>query len=276
MKFARIIDEAGKETLAVQEADGILYRCKGSSLIDPALKVTNEPVKAQRFLAPVDPRALVCVAASYRAHIEECNLEEQPNPVVFMKNPAAATGHECPIVIPSVCDDEIDYEGELAVVLSQDCYNVTEAEAEKRIAGYTVANDVSARIWQLERGGGQWVRGKSFDTFAPLGPFLVTSDEVGSTDDLTIRTILDGEVVQESSTKLMIRGVTELISFLSQGTTLLAGTVILTGTPKGTGWFRTPRKLMHPGSTVRVAIDRVGTLVNSVIAERNAMECGGN
>lgn len=268
MKFARIIDEAGNEVLAAQRSDGGLVRCEGVSLIDPSLKVLDTPVKATRFLSPVDPRALVCVAASYRAHIEECNLEEQPEPVIFMKNPASATGHECPVVIPSVCDDEVDYEGELAVVLSQDCYNVTEEEAEKCIAGYTVANDVSARIWQLERGGGQWVRGKGFDTFAPMGPFLVTPDEVGDPSDLKIKTVLDGETVQESTTKLMIRGVAELIAFLSQGTTLLAGTVILTGTPAGVGWFRKPRKLLRPGSTVTVEIERVGTLVNPVVAEK--------
>ncbi len=188
--------------------------------------------------------------------------------MIFMKNPAAATGHECPVVVPSVCGDEVDYEGELAVVLSKDCYNVTEEEAGERIAGYTVVNDVSARIWQLERGGGQWIRGKSFDTFAPMGPFLVTPDEVGDPTNLKIKTVLDGETVQESSTKLMIRGVAELISFLSQGTTLLAGTVILTGTPEGVGWFRKPRKLLRPGSTVSVEIEKVGTLVNPVVAEK--------
>ncbi len=267
MKFARVLSESREEIL-VAEVGGKLMRCEGASLIDPDLKMTDEVVKAEHFLAPVDPRALVCVAASYRAHIEECNLEEQPEPVVFMKNPAAATGHECPVVIPSVCADEVDYEGELAVVLSQDCHNVSEEEALERIAGYMVANDVSARIWQLERGGGQWIRGKSFDTFAPMGPFLVTPDEVGDPTDLKIKTVLDGETVQESSTKLMIRGVAELISFLSQGTTLLAGTVILTGTPEGVGWFREPRKLMRPGSTVRVEIERVGTLVNPVVAEK--------
>lgn len=269
MKFARVVDESGKEVLVVQRTDGALYRCEGASLVNPtALRMTGEPVKAERFLSPVDPRALICVAASYRKHIEECNLTEQPEPVIFMKNPAAAQGHECPIVIPSVCGDEVDYEGELAVILSGDCYNVTRQQALERIAGYTAVNDVSARIWQLERGGGQWVRGKGFDTFAPMGPFMVTPDEVGNPDDLKIRTILNGETVQESSTKYMIRGVAELISFLSQGTTLLAGTVILTGTPEGVGWFRKPRLLLRPGSTVSVEIEKVGTLTNPVIAEK--------
>lgn len=268
MRLARIIDGAGRAVSAVQGADGVLYRCDGDTLLNPgAVHITKERVSARRFLPPVDPRALICVAASYRKHIEECKLTEQPEPVIFMKNPAAAQGHECPVVIPAVCGDEVDYEGELAVVLAQDCCNVTEQQALKCIAGYTVANDVSARIWQLERGGGQWVRGKSFDTFAPLGPFLVTPDEVGDPSGLKIRTVLNGEVVQESTTKLMIRGVTELICFLSQGTTLLAGTVILTGTPEGVGWFRQPRKLLRPGSTVCVEIEKIGTLVNPVIAE---------
>ena len=267
MKFARIIDESGKQVLASVDSQGRLVRCEGVSLVDTAaLRITREVVRARRFLPPVDPRALVCVAASYRKHIEECSLTEQPDPVIFMKNPAAATGHECPVVIPPICADEVDYEGELAVVLSRDCRDVAREEVPSRISGYMVANDISARIWQLERGGGQWVRGKSFDTFAPMGQFLVTPDEVGDPGDLVIRTVLDGETVQEATTKMMIRGVPELISFLSQGTTLLAGTVILTGTPEGVGWFRQPRKLLRPGSTVSVEIERVGTLNNPVVA----------
>ena len=267
MKFARVIEKSGDVVLAAQSADGSLVRCEGSSLVDPTtLRMTANPVQPERFLAPVDPRALICVAASYRKHIEECSLTEQPEPVIFMKNPASAQGHECPIVIPSVCGDEVDYEGELGVVLARDCYNLSREETAERIAGYTVVNDISARLWQLERGGGQWVRGKSFDTFAPMGPFLVTPDEVGDVGDLTIKTVLDGETVQESTTKLMIRGVAELISFLSQGTTLLAGTVILTGTPEGVGWFRQPRKLLRPGSTVSVEIEKVGKLINPVVA----------
>lgn len=181
-----------------------------------------------------------------------------------MKNPAAAAGHLEPIRIPSVCGDEVDFEGELTVVLSRDCLNVSPSDAETYLAGYTVANDVSARIWQFERGGGQWVRGKSFDTFAPLGPFLVTPDEIRDPDRLKIKTVLDGEPVQESSTGQMIRKVSELISFLSQHTTLLAGTVILTGTPEGVGWFRTPRKLLRAGSTVRIEIEKIGILTRPV------------
>jgi 2-keto-4-pentenoate hydratase/2-oxohepta-3-ene-1,7-dioic acid hydratase in catechol pathway len=271
MRLARVIDKTGRTTWAAQGRDGALCRCEQVALQDLSrTTVTAERIEVARFLPPVDPRALICVAASYRKHIEESRLTEQPDPVLFMKNPAAATGHREPIRIPAVCADEVDYEGELAVVLGRDCRDATGAEAARAIAGYTVANDVSARIWQLERGGGQWVRGKSFDTFAPLGPFLVTPDEVGDPGTLTLRTLLDGETVQETSTALMIRGVAELLCFLSQGTTLLAGSVILTGTPEGVGWFRQPRKLLRPGSVVSVEIENVGTLVNPVVGQAQA------
>jgi 2-keto-4-pentenoate hydratase/2-oxohepta-3-ene-1,7-dioic acid hydratase in catechol pathway len=261
MKIARVLDTSGKEVLAVLDSDGNFVR------FDTATnKLSSERVEVREFLPPVEPRAIICVAASYRKHIEESNLDEQPEPVIFMKNPAAATGHNCPIILPDVCEDEVDYEGELAVILKKDCCNASEQEAAGSIFGFTIANDVSARKWQLERGGGQWVRGKSFDTFAPVGPWMVTPEDIDNPQDLEIKTILDGEVVQESNTSYMIRSVTELISFLSQGTTLLSGTIILTGTPEGVGWFKEPRLLLRPGCQVSVEIEGIGTLTNTVEA----------
>lgn len=259
------MDEKGRAVAAVQGENGVLFRCEGSDLLHPeTLRPTKEAVRAVCWLSPVNPRALICIGANYRKHLQECSLTELPDPVVFMKNPGAAAGHLEPIRIPSVCGDEVDFEGELAVVLSRDCLNVSPSDAGKYIAGYTIANDVSARIWQFERGGGQWVLGKSFNTFAPLGPFLVTPDEAGDPDRLKIKTVLDGETVQESSTDQMTRKVFELIHFLSQDTTLLAGTVILTGTPEGVGWFRTPRKLLGAGSTVSIEIEKIGILTSPV------------
>jgi 2-keto-4-pentenoate hydratase/2-oxohepta-3-ene-1,7-dioic acid hydratase in catechol pathway len=268
MRLARVLDAAGEAQWVAAGEDGCLWRCGEVDLGNlAATKISSELVLPQRFLAPVPSvGALICVAASYRKHIEESGRTEQPDPIIFMKNPSAATGHKEPIRIPRVCSDEVDFEGELAVVLGRNCLNVTPESAHEAIAGYTVANDVSARAWQLERGGSQWVRGKSFDTFAPMGPFLVTPDEVGDPGKLTLRTILDGETVQQTTTDHMIRGVAELISFISQDTTLLAGTVILTGTPEGVGWFRKPRKLLRPGSTVSVEIEKIGTLTNPVVA----------
>lgn len=266
MKLARVQIENGSVVHVVQGDDGSLYRCEGGSFFDPpSLCITDEVVQAVRFLPPVEPRSILCAGANYHGHISECKLTPQSDPVFFMKNPAAAIGHQHPIVIPACCGDEVDYEAELAAVIGRDCLSVDRAGAADCIAGYLCANDVSARVWQLKRGGGQWVRGKSFDTFAPMGPFLVTPDEVGDPGNLAIRTRLNGETVQESTTACMIHDVLDLISFFSQGTTLPAGTVVLTGTPEGVGWFRTPRKLLHAGSTVEIEIERIGTLVNPVI-----------
>jgi 2-keto-4-pentenoate hydratase/2-oxohepta-3-ene-1,7-dioic acid hydratase in catechol pathway len=262
MKIARVLDFSGEEHFAGLQVDGSFVK------LDSSLnKLTSQKIEVQKYLPPVVPRAIICVAASYRKHIEESNLNEQPDPVIFMKNPAAATGHKCPVILPDICDDEVDYEGELAVVLKKDCRNAGERQAAESILGYTIANDVSARKWQFERGGGQWVRGKSFDTFAPLGPWLVTPDEIGDPDNLEIKTTLNGEVVQHSNTKYMIRNVFELISFLSQGTTLSAGTIILTGTPEGVGWFRTPKLLLEPGCKISIEIEKIGTLTNTVQSE---------
>ena len=266
MKIARVTDSKGNIVLAAQKADGVYLRCAGDDIAEiSADDITEECVEVGSFLVPLEPRAVICVAASYRAHIAECNMEEQPDPIIFMKDPASVNAHQQAIRIPSICADEVDYEGELALYIGRDCLNVSAAEAGDYILGYTAANDVSARSWQLERGGGQWVRGKGFDSFAPLGPVLVTPDEIGDVKNLRITTTLNGQMVQNSNTSYMIRDVYELVSFLSQGTTLLAGTVILTGTPEGVGWARQPRLLLQDGDDVVVEIENVGKLVNHVV-----------
>jgi len=149
-------------------------------------------------------------------------------------------------------------------VIGRTCRNVSEADALDHVAGYTAANDVSARIWQAVKGGSQWNRGKSFDTFAPLGPVMVTPDEVPDANALSIRSILNGEVMQDSNTADMIFNVPTLIRFLSEDTTLLPGTVILTGTPEGIGWARDPKVLLHPGDEITIEIERIGQLTNHV------------
>jgi len=185
-------------------------------------------------------------------------------PVVFMKNPAAAIGHGQAIRLPQVCVDEVDYECELVVVLGKTCRNVACDEALDYVFGYTIGNDVSARSWQLEHGGGQWVRGKSFDTFAPLGPVMVTKDELTTPGSLALRTELNGKVMQCSNTSDMIFDVAYLIEFLSQDTTLLSGTVIMTGTPAGVGWFREPPVLLQAGDRITMTIEGIGQLSNPV------------
>jgi 2-keto-4-pentenoate hydratase/2-oxohepta-3-ene-1,7-dioic acid hydratase in catechol pathway len=263
VKIARIIDTNGSEVLTALQSDGRMLRIEGNVLVD-TLKVTDEVVEVQRWLPPVEPRVIICIGLNYRKHAEEGGFALPKEPVVFIKNISAAIGHNEPIRIPRVCNDEVDYECELAVVISKTCCNVSKEKALDYVLGYTAANDVSARIWQAERGGTQWSRGKSFDTFAPLGPVLVTTDEIVEPNSLSIKTELNGQVVQNSNTRDMIFDVPALISFLSEDTTLLLGTVILTGTPEGIGWAREPRLLLHSGDTITVDIEKIGRLTNKI------------
>jgi 2-keto-4-pentenoate hydratase/2-oxohepta-3-ene-1,7-dioic acid hydratase in catechol pathway len=161
----------------------------------------------------------------------------------------------------------VDYECELAVVIGKSCKNATVENALDHVLGYTCANDVSARDWQLKWGGGQWCRGKTFDTFSPLGPCLVTADEITDPQTLGIRTILNGETVQDWNTDDMIFSVAQIIVFLSGSNTLPAGTVILTGTPHGVGMAAKPPRWLKPGDEVSIEIDGIGRLTNPVLLE---------
>jgi len=263
MKIARVVDSANRMVYAAEQEDGRLLRVETDGPLRFG-KTTQDEVAAVRWLPPVEPRTIICIGANYEAHIKEGGFEIPKYPVVFMKNPAAAVGHLEAIRIPQVCGDEVDYEGELAMVIGKKCCNVPKELALDYVLGYTAANDVSARLWQKEKGGGQWCRGKGFDSFAPLGAFLVTADEIADPNNLTIETRLNGETVQKNNTANMIFDVPTLISFLSQDTTLLPGTVILTGTPQGVGWTRKPRRLLQQGDTVTIEIAGIGQLINPV------------
>lgn len=215
------------------------------------------------------PPAILCIGRNYADHAAEMGGEAPARPVVFMKNPASVIGHDEPIIIPGVCEEhgpQVDYEGELAVVIGSDVRDVSADKALDCVAGYACANDVSARWWQREGAGGQFVRGKSFDTFCPLGE-LRPANDVGDVQDLRLVTRLNGEVVQEASTSLMLHPVASLIAELSRGMTLLAGTVILTGTPAGVGAGRKPPRFLKDGDVVEVEIENVGRLRNPVTCE---------
>jgi 2-keto-4-pentenoate hydratase/2-oxohepta-3-ene-1,7-dioic acid hydratase in catechol pathway len=164
--------------------------------------------------------------------------------------------------------DKVDYECELAVIIGKTCHNVPKEKALDHVLGYTCANDVSARDWQMQFGGSQWCRGKTFATFCPLGPCLVTADEISNPNQLGIRTILNGETMQDWNTNDMIFDVPTLIEFLSGSTVLRPGTVILTGTPHGVGGARKPPVFLKGGDTVTIEIDGIGALTNPVIEER--------
>ncbi len=213
------------------------------------LSKTGEKKKVKKILPPIDPAAILCIGLNYKAHAIETGMDLPKYPVLFMKNPGAAAAHLDDIVIPSSCIDipEVDFEAELGVIIGKKIKDVTPKKALASILGYTCANDVSARRWQKHAGGGQWVKGKSFDTFCPFGPWIVTPDEIKDPNHLDIECVLNGKTMQQSNTSDMIFSVGQIISYLSESTTLLPGTLILTGTPSGVGFTRKPPIYLKPG-----------------------------
>ena len=208
------------------------------------------------------PGKIVCVGLNYRDHAEEQGAALPEAPLLFAKFPTALIGPGDAIVIPPIVT-KCDYEAELGVVLARTVRQVSKENAMEAVAGYVVANDVSAR--DLQFGDGQWTRGKSPDTFCPVGP-LVPAADVPDPHALPIRALLNGEVVQESTTANLVFGVAEVISYASQTATLEAGDLILTGTPAGVGIFRKPPRLLQPGDEITIEIDGVGSLTNPVVA----------
>jgi 2-keto-4-pentenoate hydratase/2-oxohepta-3-ene-1,7-dioic acid hydratase in catechol pathway len=222
------------------------------------------PADQVRLLAPVAPPNVIAIGLNYRKHAEESGAALPERPVVFIKATTAVNNPGDPIALPRTAPDEVDYECELAIVIGKRAKHVSEAEALAYVLGYTCGNDVSARDVQnrLDR---QWARAKSFDTFAPLGPWIETGIE--NPDNLRLSTRLNGQTMQDSSTNDLIFSCRQLIAYLSANMTLLPGTVILTGTPSGVGFARTPPVFLRPGDVVEVEIEGIGTLRNPVIAE---------
>ena len=212
------------------------------------------------------PPAILCIGKNYSDHAAEMGGKAPEALVLFMKNPASVCGDGDSIVIPPICDEhgpQVDFEGELALIVGRDCRDVPEQDALSVLAGYAAANDVTARWWQREGGGGQFCRGKGFDTFCPIGAIVPVS-AVRDPQSLRVVTRLNGTVMQDSSTSLMLHPVARIIAELSRGTTLLSGTVILTGTPAGVGFGRNPKVFMQAGDVVEVEIEGVGRVRNPV------------
>jgi 2-keto-4-pentenoate hydratase/2-oxohepta-3-ene-1,7-dioic acid hydratase in catechol pathway len=209
------------------------------------------------------PQKIVCVGLNYRDHAEEQGVDLPERPLLFAKWPNTLIGPGEPIVIPPLTE-RVDYEAELGVVIGSRARHVSVETALEAVAGYVCANDVSAR--DLQFGDGQWTRGKSLDTFCPVGPALVPASDVPDPQALGIRAILNGEVMQDSTTANMVFGVAEIVAFVSQAITLEPGDLILTGTPAGVGVFRDPPVLLGPGDEITVEIDGVGVLTNPVVA----------
>ena len=266
MRIFRYLDQSGKMGFGRFDKEGntFLILQKG----DGDFEATDQRITPFQFLTPIDFRCIYAIGLNYRAHAQETGLEIPKYPMVFMKAPTAAQNPGDPIVLPRYLrSDKVDFEAELGVVIGRPCKNVKPEDALSYVLGYVCANDVSARDWQKEKGGGQFCRGKTFDTFCPVGPCLATADEIPDPSKLTIRSFVNDDKMQESGTDDMIFDVPTLISFLSGSTTLLPGTLILTGTPSGVGEARDPKRYLVAGDEVTVEIEGVGILTNPVVEE---------
>jgi acylpyruvate hydrolase len=220
---------------------------------------------AVSWLAPVPrPGKIIAIGQNYAAHAAEGNAPPPQYPIVFAKYANTVIGHKAPIVLPRI-SSQVDYEGELGVVIGRRAKAVSEEAALSYVAGYLCFHDVSARDYQMLTS--QWTLGKTFDTFAPMGPALVTADEVPDPQALRVRTVVSGEVLQDGHTGDMIFSVAFLVAYLSAVMTLEPGDVIATGTPPGVGMARKPPRWLRPGDVVRIEIDGVGVLENPVVAE---------
>jgi 2-keto-4-pentenoate hydratase/2-oxohepta-3-ene-1,7-dioic acid hydratase in catechol pathway len=266
MKILRTRDESGCIVHLAESGPHEGFLIEGDILGE--FRVSGRRLPVRERLAPLRPPLIIGIAQNYLDHAREMGGKPPQRPVFFVKLPHTLLDPGKPIRLPRTAhSDKVDFEAELAVVIGRSCRNVREVDALDHVLGYTAANDVSARDWQKEWGGGQFCRGKGFDTFCPLGPRLVTPDEIPDPGRLAIRGHLNGERVQDGHTSDLVFSVPQLIAFLSASTTLPAGTVILTGTPAGVGAGRNPPRFLQPGDRYRVEIEGIGELENPVEAE---------
>jgi 2-keto-4-pentenoate hydratase/2-oxohepta-3-ene-1,7-dioic acid hydratase in catechol pathway len=266
MRIVRFLS-GGREYLGRQLDDSNAVEIEGG--LFGARRETGRSLRIEKLLAPLVPTDILCIGLNYREHAAESGSAIPLNPMLFIKSSNALNNPLDPVPVPRR-SSQIDYEGELAVVVGpRPAKHVSRERALDYVLGYTCANDVSARDWQRDKnlGGGQFARGKSFDGFCPLGPCVVTADEVPDPNKLRLRTLLNGQVMQDHTTADMIFDVPALIESLSSTMTLRPGAVILTGTPQGVGFARNPPVWMKAGDVVVVEIEKVGRLENPVVGE---------
>jgi len=273
-KLARALKESGAGPpswlLQTNRTQDVINRGESAirdieALLDDIQVGTALPLDSIEFLPAVYPGKILAIGRNYVDHAIEGGAAPPEAPLLFNKLTSSLNAHNAPIVLPTI-SARVDYEAELAVVIGSKAKRVSEAEARRHIFGYTLINDVSAR--DLQFGDVQWTRGKGLDTFAPLGPFVTTRDEIKDVQALKIEGRLNGEVMQSSNTGKMIFQVAYLVSYLSQGMTLEPGDVIATGTPEGVGVFRDPPRLLKAGDVFEVEIEGLGTLRNPVVTEK--------
>jgi 2-keto-4-pentenoate hydratase/2-oxohepta-3-ene-1,7-dioic acid hydratase in catechol pathway len=256
MKIVRFKDKTGAVKYGVVE-DNRIRVAEGDPLRGLKPGKASVALGEVKLLAPVEPVNVLCIGQNYKAHVEEGGDKLPKAPILFMKSTTSVIGPDAPVVIPKIAPAEVDYEAELALVIGKTARHVSESDALKYVLGYTCANDVSAR--DCQRGDGQWVRGKSFETFCPLGPWLETDLDPSN---VRVQGRLNGQTMQDASTSLMIFNIPFLISYLSRGMTLLPGTLLLTGTPAGVGFARKPPVYLKPGDLFEVEVAGIGTLKN--------------
>jgi 2-keto-4-pentenoate hydratase/2-oxohepta-3-ene-1,7-dioic acid hydratase in catechol pathway len=261
VKIARIRARDGNVACAIVRDESV-YLVAGDVHGDRRETGERLALRDVTLLAPVVPPNILCFGRNYKAHAEEGGDDVPKAPLMFIKATSCLSGPGDPIVIPKAAPAQVDYEAELAVVIGRAARNVSEADALSYVLGYTCANDVSAR--DAQNSDGQWARGKSFETFGPLGPWIETDLDPSA---LRVRGRLNGAVMQDGDTRLMIFSIPYLISYLSRGMTLLPGTVLLTGTPAGCGFAQRPPRWLRPGDTYEVEIEGIGTLSNPVAEE---------
>lgn len=288
MRFAHISESAGLPAqLAVVKDDraltvSVLLGERGPNTLQDLIDAGNEtqtalanavavadfamgvPTASLKFAsAVIDPPIVLAVGLNYDEHASELHIDNDSGPVLFSLFPNSLTGHNCNVLLPMNLSSEVDYEGELGVIIGKKAKNVSEADALDYVFGYTVVNDITARDLQFREP--QWSRCKSFDTFTPNGPYVVTADEIEDPQNLHITTDVDGLRVQDSTTGNMIRSVAKIISFVSQSLTLQPGTLISTGSPGGAGRSRKPPLFLKPGTEVTVTIDGIGSLTSHCV-----------
>mmetsp|Transcript_16849 Transcript_16849/g.32886 ORF Transcript_16849/g.32886 Transcript_16849/m.32886 type:complete len:304 (+) Transcript_16849:36-947(+) len=217
--------------------------------------------------APIyDAQKVICVGMNYVDHCTEQNLPVPEEPVFFNKFPTSLAGPGDDLLLFDGQTNELDFEVEMVIVIGKEGRQISQKDAMNYVLGYTVAHDVSARDWQLKRNGGQWLLGKTFDAYAPIGPAIVTTDELGDPHNLGIRCFLNGKSVQDSNTKQLVFKTEFIIEWISKYVTLKPGDLILTGTPPGVGCFRKPQLFLKPGDVVTCEIDKIGAITNTVKA----------
>lgn len=267
MRIARYIDAEHELMTGRVDSEGNVFPAIDES--DEGLVFADKPGEAEFVLAPLDPTNVFAVGRNYRAHAAETGAQTPERPLVFLKPTSAVIGPSDQIVIPNAAPNEVDFEAELAIIIGAEARDVPEDEALDYVFGYTCANDVTARDCQRE--DKQWARAKGFDTFCPLGPWIVTRDELDPSD-LQIRSILNGDVMQDARTRDMVFSPATIVSYLSHQFTLLPGTVILTGTPEGVGMARKPPVFLKSGDEITIEIEGIGKLTNLIVTEDDMLD----